>query len=366
MRLIRHTVMTLFWAGALLLTACQYESVITDLRDAERNADSLVIGFSNGVIDNPVSTRAVTLLSDHFNTMGVWGWQTTSDGLFGCLFRNQEVTFNASLDSWTYSPEKYWEKGSSYQFYAYAPHVSSVADAVVTINEETGRISITGVTLSGCNTMSTEAQPLPYGNFSSVSDIDWMIDRAGKAIPKEQIYSKVTFNMQHLLSKFNVMIKAIGALAADGTGTYAILDSMSIGSFVSKADFTQLLDHSPVPGNTVDEAAIEWKLDTLSQRYTLQSTRNVTVSATGSCIIESLLLPQNVNDSQEVTIHYTLHTSTGRAEKFMCKFNLIDAFDKFKTAHNYTLIINIGPDVITFDSGAVEWDNDNNGFGWIN
>lgn len=357
----RHTVIWLA-AAVMLLAGCQYDSMLTNVRE-DNTRDSMVISFGNGVIDSPIHTRSLSLLSEHFTTMGVWGWQTTKDGQVGCLFRNQEVTFNAGLDAWTYSPQKYWEPGSTYQFYAYAPHGNSVADASVTINEETGRISITGVTLDGCNTMSTAAQTIPYGNFSSVSDIDWMIDRAGQAIPKERIYDRVTFNMQHLLSKFNVMLKTSGTLTTDGT--IVVLDSMSIGSFVSKGDFTQLLDHSPVAGNADDEAAIEWNIDTLNQRYTLQSTHNVTASASGCCIIESLLLPQEVTADQEVLIHYTLQSTNGRVEKFHYKFNLIEAFNRFRSANNYTLIINIGPDVISFDAGAVEWVNDNIGYGWI-
>ncbi len=362
LRMARHT-MAWLAAGMMLLTACQYDGIVSDFHKESGYIDSMAISFGNGVIDNPVHTRSVTLLSEHMNTMGVWGWQTTKDGEVGCLFRNQEVTFNAALDRWTYSPERYWEEGSSYKFYAYAPHANSANGATVSIDEQTGYISIGNVSLAGDNTMDSAAQVLPYGKFSSVSDIDWMIDRAGRIVPKEQIRTRVTFNMQHILAKFNVIVIASSGVQVDGT--QVVLDSMTIGSFVSKGSFIQKLDHSPVNGDSLDMAAKEWTIDTLSTRYDLNSTRNATIDNAGRCVIESLLLPQNVTDSQQVTISYSLHSADGHVERFLFRANLSEAFNSFKCANNYTLYITIGPEVITFDAGTTLWDDGDVSSEWI-
>ena len=344
-------------AAVMLLAGCQYDGVVTDLRNETGGQDIPAISFGNGLIDAPTYTRANYLLSEHMNTMGVWGWQTTKDGEVGCLFNNHEVTFNPTFGKWIYSPQKYWEEGSSYRFYAYAPHGNTVDGATVSIDNETGRISIQDVTLRGSNTMSTSAQPQPYGNFSSVDDTDWMIDRAGRVVHKEQIRNTVTFNMQHILAKFNVMVKTNGAVTS--AGTTVVLDSMSIGTFLSKGSFSQKLDHSPVADNPTDMAAAEWTIDTTHPRYTLQSTRGATVDADGCCVIESLLLPQDITAGQQVRIDYTLHSENGRAEHFIYLFDLQETgFEEFRCAHNYTLNIIIGPDVIKFDAGSTQWDNE--------
>lgn len=351
-RLFRHTA-AIILAGAIL-SGCAYDETVRELREQPTGSDSLAITFDNGLIDNPVVTKGYTLLSDHMNTMGVWGWQN-KDGQSMNLFLNQQVTFSPEYNDWTYSPAKYWEDGSSYRFYAYAPHVSSVPGASVSIDQETGYISISGVTLKGDNTMSAAAQPRPYGNFSTVDDIDWMIDRTGQLIPVEKIHNRVTFNLQHTLVKFNVMVKTGGDITE--TGTQVILDSLSIGSFLSKGNFSQKLNRSPVIGDAADQAAAEWTVDATSPRYTLQGTRGAAVSADGCCVIESLLLPQDVAADQQVQIHYTLLSPSGRTEGFSHRFNLADAFSTFLYAHNYTLNIVIGLNLITFDAGATQWDN---------
>ena len=146
-----HMVMMLL--AVSILSGCTYNDAIKDL-SSHKTDESYPIAFTNGVIDNPVRTRAVTLLSDHMNTMGVWGWQNTPESVVERLFLNQEVTFNNLLGKWVYSPLKYWDLYSDYRFYAYAPHAGSVPGVTASINQTTGAISINGVTLKGCNTSS--------------------------------------------------------------------------------------------------------------------------------------------------------------------------------------------------------------------
>ena len=227
-----HMVMMLL--AVSILSGCTYNDAIKDLRS--QNADkSYPIAFTNGVIDNPVRTRAVTLLSDHMNTMGVWGWQNTPESVVERLFLNQEVTFNDQLGKWVYSPVKYWDIHSDYRFYAYAPHASSVAGATASIDETTGAISINGVTLKGCNTITTGLTQLP-ANFSGVDDVDWMLDRTGQSL-KGLYRSEVAFNMQHILSKLCVRIHRSAGFLPDSVIAMK-LDSIRIGDFISQGNFT--------------------------------------------------------------------------------------------------------------------------------
>lgn len=354
-----------WWIAAmmLLLTGCQYDVMVSELRE-EGSHDTVAISFGNGVIDNPVRTRSFTLLSQHTSTMGVWGWQTSKENVVECAFRNKEVTFNPDLGLWTYSPAKYWEEGSNYRFYAYAPHSGSANGASVTINEETGFISIDSVVLNGDNTMDSIALPAPMGSFKTVGDIDWMIDRMGQIVPKERIRTRVTFNMQHILAKFNVMAVATGAIS--NQGSTVVIDSLSIGDFLSKGSFIQKLDHTPVAGVEADDTVREWTIDTIRPRYTLHGTHGAVVTADGCCVIESLLLPQQVTPSQQVRINYSIHSDNGRSEHFTYLFKLNEAFSGFSCSNSYTLNLIIGPDVITFDSGTTDWDNEPDRHSWIN
>ena len=354
LKLARHR--ALGWlAAVMLLAGCQYDSIVNDFRQESGHNDSLAISFGNGVIDNPIRTRSVSLLSQHTNTMGVWGWQTTLGNEVVCLFNNTDVTYNPGTQ-WTYSPARYWEKGSSYRFYAYAPHGSTVPQSTVSINEQTGRFTIQNVVLNGGNTMSNAAKQTPSGSFISVDDTDWMIDRTGQTVTPDKIYSRVTFNMQHILAKFNVIVKTSGALST--AGKTVVIDSLSIGEFVSKGSFTQMLDHSPVAGVAADSVD-EWTIDTASPRYTIQGTRGAVVNGSGCCVIESLLLPQDVTAQQLVSISYTIRTKGGHVEHFKHQFMLDEAFESsFRCATDYTLYITIEPVVITFDSNSTKWENE--------
>lgn len=358
LKVARHRLLG-FLTAAMLLAGCQYDSMVSQLREDAGQNDSVAISFGNGVIDNPIRTRAsVSLLSQHTNTMGVWGWQTTQGDEVVCLFNDKNVTYNPELAQWTYSPARYWDRGSSYRFYAYAPHSSSVPGAAVSIDQETGLITIQDVILNGSNTMSTQSQPQPCGSFIDADDTDWMIDRTGQMVSKEKVYSRVTFNMQHILAKFNVMVVANTEIMS--ASTRLVIDSLSIGGFISKGSFSQRLKHTPVAGIEADDTVHEWITDSTSPRYLLQGTRGVTVTDSGCCVIESLLLPQYVTDGMNLRLSYSIGTEGGRTEHYTYLLGLNDAFSEFRCANNYTITLIIGAenDVITFDAGSTIWDSE--------
>lgn len=349
----RHRVLVML-AAVMLLAGCQYESFVSHLNNEDGN-ESLAISFGNGVIDNPVRTRALSLLSQHTNTMGVWGWQTASGRPEIRLFNDNLVSYDPDHEDWTYSPARYWEKGSSYRFYAYAPNSATVPGASVSIDETTGHININNVVLEGSNTMSAGPEPYPRGTFGSVTDVDWLVDREGKKVNPKQIGSLVTFNMQHIMAKLIVMV-TLNKTISEG-GIQVVIDSLSIGRFYSKGDFTQILDHSPVVGIEADESVTEWQIDTINPTYALCSANGALIDSTGSCVIESLLLPQQVDSTQMILVDYSMHYPGGRIEHFDTRIGLKEAFSAFRCANSYILHLMIGPDIITFDADAKIWDN---------
>ncbi len=345
-RLFRH-IAALVLAG-IILTGCAYDDSVRELREHNPYSESLAIAFDNGVIDKPIITKAGALLSDHMNTMGVWGWQTTNLGDVERLFLNQNITYNAPEAKWTYNPLKYWDLKSTYRFSAYAPHSSSDSGVNVTIDSITRAISIKGVTLKGDNTITTGV-PTPPGNFGAVQDIDWMVDRNGQSMPGTA-RTLVTFNMQHILSKLCIRICRSNTFPSD-TVAPIIVDSLKVGNFISQGNFTQCMTDDSLKMLT------EWTpIDTLP-RYTIYSARGVSVPDSAVYVVESLIIPQQTDASQNVHIWYKLGGNGGAMSRFNYLIKLDDVFDRFIAGRNYLLTIIIGPDVITFDSGVSGWDD---------
>ena len=347
-RLFGH-IAKLMLAGVILTVAgCAYDDTVRDLREQPADSESLIISFSNGIIDSPVPmhTRAVTMLSDHMETMGVWGWQTTSEGVTDRLFLNQEVTFSASLAKWTYSPLKYWETKSTYRFYAYAPHSGSVPGVTAAINPDNHAISLTGVTLQGSNTIDSGV-PAPPANFGKVADTDWMLDRTGQSMAGIN-RSEVIFNMQHLLSKICVRVRRSTTFLPDSILSINI-DSLELGSFISQGNFVQSME------NSSQTLAQEWtQVDTLP-RYNVTSAKHVSIPDSAVYVLESLLIPQRVNDQQYIRVWYNIGNAGGYINHMDNIFSLDELFSGFETGKNYVITVTIGPDPIKFDASVQDW-----------
>ena len=347
-RLFKHIANLVLTGFFLTVTGCAYDESVRDLREQTTVNPSLAISFSNGIIDNPVRirTRAVTLLSDHTESMGVWGWQTTPEGVTERLFINQNVTFSAPEAKWTYNPVKYWDSKSTYRFYAYAPHSGSVPGVTATINPTTHALSLTGVTLQGSNTIDSGV-PAPPANFGRVADTDWMLDRTGQSMAG--IYrAEVTFNMQHILSKISVRVRRSASFLPDSIIAMTI-DSLQIGRFISQGDFTQATDDSP------ESLAAEWNpVDTLP-RYTVTSAKQVSVPDSTVYVLESLIIPQRITSGQFIRVWYSIGNAGGYINRMDNMFSLTGLFQSFEAGKNYVITVTIGPDPIQFDGGVQDW-----------
>ena len=345
-RLFKH-ISRLTLAGIILTVAgCAYDDTVRDLREQAAVDEGLAISFSNGVIENPIKrTRAVTLLSDHTESMGVWGWQTTPEGVTERLFLNQEVTFSAPEAKWTYNPVKYWEQKSTYRFCAYAPHSSRVPEVEFAIDSATHAFSFKGVTLQGCNTISNGGVPELPSNFSNVADVDWMIDRSGQSMAGIN-RTEVVFNMQHILSKLCIRLRRGDYQPA--SKITVIIDSLRIGNFICQGDFTQAMTDS------VKALAAEWTpIDTLP-RYNLEIS-NVTVPDQPIYVIESLCIPQRITSDHTLSIWYRIGKPGHYMSRMDDSLSLKSLFNSFDAGKSYMISITIGPDPIKFDAGVNDW-----------
>lgn len=347
-------------ALAAFVCGCQQE-LLTDcitVRDDSRQA--VAIEFDNGITESHVATRAMLPLSECQYTMGVWGWRTDEQTDSEPLFINQLVSYSGMADSWTYSPPKYWERHSSYRFYAYSPHITDAraAGAKVTIDRTAGLISIDGVTLHGDNIRRTGASHELENNFAASADIDWMITRQEQTA-SGRIPDKVQFVMNHILAKLNVRIRAGESILSAGTGTTALrLDSLSIGTFRSSGRFEQKTGQSDS----------EWTVPDSGARVSLHSGTGIPVDAQYTYVVESLVLPQSIDGSQMLRLRYSMTGIDNRTEHFDYELPLLEAFGvnsdsgadgHFRSGNSYTLSITISPDIITYNAGTSGWNEAN-------
>lgn len=358
--LVRHIYFLLM--AVTILTGCQKDGVLIEVVQSNiESPDNMLINFSNGMIDNPVGSRSlVSMLSDHNHSMGVWGWQFTPTVDTTRLFNNQIVSFDSNLDIWTYNPIKYWNRGSSYKFYAYSPHNSSVQNVSVRIDSVTHKIGIDGITLSGCNNVPANGPYDNPGNFSNVSDIDWLIDRAGQestGITK----GKVTFIMQHILSKISVRVFRDEMIANDQV-VPVVVDSIMIGDFVCQGNFNQVLTQNPLVETQadIDSKILEWTLVDTLPRITLNGIENVTIpNHSTTYLLESLLIPQTVTPDQIIHIWYTVGRDNEYKTQNYAQAQLETLFDTFVSGNSYVvnIVLNKSADMIRFDSGVNDWDS---------
>ena len=355
----RHNIIKLICLTALLTAAgCQSEMLVDYQEQTQTQNSGKAIDFVGGFIDNMFRTRATTMLSQHSATMGVWGWQNTPEDGELILFDDQNVYYSNDLQDWTYSPKKYWASDSEYRFYAYAPHQENVDGASVSIDAQTGKFSIEGVTLEGSNLQQENPSAKPLGIFADVTDVDWMIDRTGLTDLKGTSGNRVTFNMQHILAKLNVLVRLNSALANDER-TSVTLDSLKIGSFIGNGTFVQKYNRTPDPADADNYPEQEWSSDLTKPAYLISSAEDVEIDGKGVYVIESLVIPQQTSSDSKIRVYYTISTKDGHAERYYEVFSLEEVFSSFATGHNYTLTLTIAPDYITFDAGSDSWDENN-------
>lgn len=192
-------------------TACTNSEEITKME--QKVLDFSV--FANNTTRAPETTDG---LKQSGKAFGVWGYST-----FGSdettVFDNQEVKYIG--DKWTYSPLKFWDKLSSYKFYAYYPYGTTG----VTINKITGNITVKDFTVED----------------GVVDHVDLMI--ADEVARAANATGEVSFNFRHILSNINLKFKK----DADIDGTKLTLTSVKLSGMQKVGTFVQTAVY-PVEG----------------------------------------------------------------------------------------------------------------------
>lgn len=146
--------------------------------------DSAVIGFGNAYIGNPIQSRAVsTLTTANIDAFYVYGGH---DNSLTNTFDGTKVS--KSGGTWSYSPVRYWNAGTTYRFAAYAPEIPDGKGTVGT-DDANGRLTFTDYVCDPDNQLD-----LIYAEQSTTA--------------QAENNSPVSFNFQHLLSMIKFTFKS--------------------------------------------------------------------------------------------------------------------------------------------------------------
>ena len=326
-------------AAATIFAACSETDFVNPVYEAQNE-----IGFDNHV---GKTTRAEITDEAALAAEGgfvVWGYKTATAGLTWDGTKTITTIFNGvnvygEDGNWTYANKKYWDKTSTYNFYAVAP-----------FNPTSGTYSISGAA-DGLITITGAQSAL-----ASVSD-DFLIDRDGaKGISGDAPHAKVGFDFNHVMAK--VTLKLLSGDINEGDVITVTKLTMSgwnsnKGTFVQKSDYVaSTTNHS------------EWTLtDGTAGSVTFEQTGGYTLNETTAIAVEDsyIMVPQTIAASTlKFTVDFTItykdaddDPANNVTEDFIGHEGTLATAQTWGTDTHTTYTIKVGPQPIEFDVTSV-------------
>lgn len=331
-------------AAATIFAACSETDFVNPVPETEQE-----IGFENHV---GKTTRAEITNEAALATAGgfkVWGWKTPTAATLDWSVDAITQIFNAQVVSggdgaWTYSPKKYWDKNSTYNFYAVAPAVAPEGVIYSCTNPASGMITITGA-------QSALVAATAYNDF--------LIDRNGAQNVSGNhtgSHGKVNFDFNHIMAKVSIQLKR-------NVAEKITVNSITMSGWNSNTGkFVQTLTATPGVGNTSEwtmTAAGTGGTVTFEQGYVLYSEPAVgeeldlAVSAATPVAVEDsyIMVPQTVG-TLTFTLDYTITYSDNLVEEFKSQTGtLTNQIWGTDTHTTYTILV--GPEPIEFEVNTV-------------
>lgn len=326
-------------AAATIFAACTQTDLVNPVPETEQE-----IGFDNHV---GKSTRAEITDEAALAKEGgfvVWGWKTpTSNKAWASatqIFKEVNV-YDASTELgekgdatvWTYANKKYWDKTSTYNFYAVAPY-----------NPTSGTYSISGAA-DGLITITGAQSAL-----ASVSD-DFLIDRDGaKGISGDAPHAKVGFDFNHVMAKVTLQLLSGDINEGDVITVTKLTMSgwnSNNGTFVQKSDYVaSTTNHS------------EWTLTAgTAGTVTFNKDGGYTLNETTAVAVEDsyIMVPQTIAASTlKFTVDFTITYKAGGSENFVGHEGTLATAQTWGTDTHTTYTIKVGPQPIEFDVTSVK------------
>lgn len=216
-KLVRHTL--LLMAATLTVAACTGASDVVETPVQGHVDEPQAVNFTayvnrgttRGGYQGTLSLESLKLDGVGF---GVFAYYTDnrvySQTMLPNFMYNQQVTWNTTLGSWTYTPVKYWpnETGDNgatttdrLSFFAYAPYTDVDASTGRALERPTtGIVGLSRSIDSGDPYVRYFATYVP----KDATDLCWAVPTIDKTKPS--VSERVNFNFKHALSALNVQI----------------------------------------------------------------------------------------------------------------------------------------------------------------
>lgn len=337
-------------AAATMFAACTQADFVNEIPETEQ-----AIGFDNYVAK---STRAAINSEENLAAEGgfvVWGYKTKTatpvvwDGTNEITTIFAAVNVKGTADNWTYDNKKYWDKMSTYNFYAVAPY-----------NPTSGTYSISGakdgfITITGVKSA-----------LAANSD-DFLLARGGKKNVDGNYtgtHEKVSFDFNHIMSKVTLQLQCGGINAGD---KITVTSLKMTGWNANDGKFVQALNATPTTADVISE----WSETTAGTAGVAEFAGSYELTpATGEgtapivAVDSYIMVPQYVA-TLTFTLDYTITYAGGSEEKFSAHSGELTAQTWGTDTHTtYTIIV--GPAPIEFEVNTVNgFTNPNTGNGGV-
>lgn len=336
----------IFAVGILaVMASCEKENIADFVRNEKQNAPN-VIEFRDFVNNNTRASRKSGSSFVSGDAMSVWGFQVT-DGENTLLFNNQKVEKTDTSDIWVYSPAKYWNSISSYDFYAFFPQ-----SAGSTFDQNRRLFSVSDFTV----------------NDNTADQVDLMIAERKE---NQDPYNTVDYVFTHILSNVNFYFKASNKFESSEVPTFELLE-FDITGLYSTGDYAQSdwkNDNTPVGAWTADVTSVYNFPEVTSNAPVVYNTG----SAPSTIANDLLLMPQTISEDAKISLVYKINYADGTSQKMnrqtMLK-NIVGVkksnSDTIKVSdwqpnfiYNYT--VSVDPSVKNEPNGSVNHDDGGHG-----
>ena len=329
-------------AAATMFAACTQADFVNPVPETEQE-----IGFENHV---GKTTRAEIVDEYALAAEGgfvVWGYKTpTANKAWGSattifdgvnVFASEVAGVAGAATTWTYTNKKYWDKTSTYNFYAVAPYNPTSGEYSIS-GAEAGLITITGA----------------QSALASVSD-DFLIDRSngakgvdGAAVNTEGKHNAVGFNFNHVMAKVTLQL-----LSNDiNEGDVITVKKLTMSGWNSnKGTFAQDALYEASTTN-IDEWTLATDILATAGTVTFNKDGGYTLNETTAVAVEDsyIMVPQTIAASTlKFTVDFTITYGAGGSEEFIGHEGTLAEVQTWGTDTHTTYTIKVGPQPIEFD-----------------
>lgn len=358
----------------LLIAATAIIISCTDSNVKENLIPEQAIGFTNNHVGrttrNAGEINNKTALETDGNTMKVWAWKTNSKNVTSKVFNGVTVTYNTataqaanSTTGWSYSPIRYWDTESSYDFYAVAPYnkfaiddathiiTATVAEPVQILNDLNGVDKVTTSTAIDYLVATGVHRDRPKGNASD-GDVSFTFSHILSRLAIK-VNTSSTFNNtgstypQIKLTYFSIWLQGMCPTYTQATaGTVdAAADAWS-GTGSSETEYV-CFDSSPATAPATN--SVTDKLLDASTGNSLTSIADYLVAPTATATTNPVASAATY--TYKVSLEYDIYYSstTGDSEHFIVDKRSITGLTSFVQNTSNTLTVTVDPKAIRFD-----------------